>query len=96
MQTHLGQPSLTLQANDIDIVQGIRHILKSHSSPKKLSALDPLEWPVIKVVLSRLKDERGGKVYPGTALHHLSDVTTKCCKDQTLGDLNCLDERMRI
>lgn len=71
--------SLTLQDDDIDIVQGIKHILKSHSSLRKLSSQHPLEWPVTKVVLSRLKDEHGGKVYQGMALHHFSDITTDCC-----------------
>ena len=49
--------SLTLQADDINIVQGIKHILKAHSALKKLTSQDPVEWPVTKVVLSRLKDE---------------------------------------
>jgi hypothetical protein len=67
--------SLTLQGNNLDIVQGIKYILKSHSSLQKLSSQNPLEWPVTKVVLSRLKDEQGGKVYQGTELHHFSDTT---------------------
>ena len=53
--------SLTLQDDDINIVQGIKHILKSHSSLMKLTSQDPVEWPVTKVVLSRLKDENGAK-----------------------------------
>ena len=57
--------SLTMQDDDIDVVKGIKHILKSHSSLKKLTSQNPLEWPVTKVVLSRLKDEHGGKVYQG-------------------------------
>ena len=56
--------SLTVQDDNINIVQGIKHILKSHSSLMKLTSQDPVEWPVTKVVLSRLKDENGGKVYP--------------------------------
>ena len=61
--------SLTLQGNNLDIIQGIKHILKSHSSLLKLSSQNPLEWPAAKVVLSRLKDEQGGKIYQGTAFH---------------------------
>ena len=52
--------SLTLQDDDINIVQGIKHILKYHSSLKKLTSQNLVEWPVTKVVLSRLKDENGG------------------------------------
>jgi len=34
--------SLTLQDDDINIVQGIKHILKSHSSLKKLTSQNPV------------------------------------------------------
>ena len=87
--------SLTLQDDDINIVQGIKHILKSHSSLKKLTSQNPVEWPVTKVVLSRLKDENGGKVYQGSELHHFRDTTTKHCADQALADLKSLDDQMR-
>ena len=87
--------SLTLQDDDIDIVQGIKHILKSHSSLKKLTSQNPVEWPVTKVVLSKLKDENGGKVYQGSELHHFRDTTTKACQDQALADLKSLDDKMR-
>lgn len=87
--------SLTLQDDDINAVQGIKHILKSHSSLKKLTSQNPVEWPVTKVVLSRLKDENGGKVYQGSELHHFRDTTIKTCQDQALADLKSLDEQMR-
>ena len=87
--------SLTLQDDDIDIIQGIKHILKSHSSLKKLTSQNPAEWPVTKVVLSRLKDENGGKVYQGSELHNFRDTSTKSCQDQALTDLKSLDEHMR-
>ena len=48
-----------------------------------------------KVVLSRLKDENGGKVYQGSELHHFRDTTTKSCVDQALADLKSLDDQMR-
>ena len=88
--------SLTLQDDDVDVIQGIKHILKSHSSLKKLSSQDPEEWPVTKVVLSRMKDGHGGKVYQGSELHHLTDVISKSCKDQALADLSSLDQKMRV
>lgn len=46
--------SLTLQDDNINIVQGINHILKSHSSLQKLTSQNPVEWPVTKVVSSKL------------------------------------------
>ena len=48
--------SLTLPNDDIYTVQGIQHSLKSHSSLKKLTFQNPVEWLVTKVVLSKLKD----------------------------------------
>ena len=62
--------SLTLQDDDIDVVQGIKNILKSHTSLKKLTSQDVVKCPVTKVVLSKLKDENGGKVYQGSELHN--------------------------
>ena len=47
------------------------------------------------LVLSRLKDENGGKVYLGSELHHFRDTTTNSCADQALADLKSLDDRMR-
>ena len=87
--------SLTLQDDDINIVQGIKHILKAHSALKKLTSQDPVEWPVTKVVLSRLKDENGGKVYQGSELHRFTVTTAKSCADQALSDLISLDSKMR-
>ncbi len=46
--------SLTLQ-DDVDVVRGIKHILKSHSSLKKLSSE---EWAVTKVVLRMCTKEQ--------------------------------------
>ena len=62
--------SLTLQDDDIDIVQGIKHDLKSHSLLNKLTSQNPVQWPVTKVVLS---NENGGKVYQGSELCNFRD-----------------------
>ena len=87
--------SLTLQGDDIDIVQGIKHILKCHSSLKILTSQNPVEWPLTKVVLSRLNDANGGKVYQGSELHNFKETTIKSCGDQALADLKSLDNHMR-
>ncbi len=57
--------SLTLQSDSIDVVMGIKHILKSIRSLKKLRSQDPLEWPTAKLVCSRITEEDGDKVYQG-------------------------------
>lgn len=41
--------SLTLQDYDINIVQGIKHILKFYSLLVKLTSQSPVKWPVTKV-----------------------------------------------
>jgi len=87
--------SLTLQDDEIDVAHGISHILKSHTSLKKLTTQNPAEWPVTKWVLSKLSDENGGKVYQGAELHGFRDSTIKTCQDQALADLKSLDEWMR-
>ena len=69
--------SLTLQDDDIDVVQGIKNILKSHTSLKKLTSKDMVEWPVTKVVLTKFQDENGDKVYEGSKLHNFKDGTIK-------------------
>ena len=87
--------SLTLQDDNISVVQGIKNILKSHTSLKKLTLQDVMEWPVTRVVLSKLKDENGGKVYRGSELHNFKDSTIKTCQDQALFDLKSLNDQIR-
>ena len=87
--------SLTLKDDHINIVQGLKHILQCHSSLKKLTSQNPVEWPVTKLVLSKLKDENGGKEYQGSELHRFTGNTTKMCADQALADLKSLDDQMR-
>ena len=64
---------LSLTLHDNDIVQGIKHILKSHSSLKKLcvTSQNSVEWPVM---------------YQRSELHNFRDTTTKTCQDQALAD----------
>jgi len=54
--------SLSLENDDIDVVQGIKSILKPHTSLKKLTSQDVVDWPMSKMVLSKLQDENGHKV----------------------------------
>ena len=45
--------SLSLQDDNLDIVAGIKGILKSSKSLKQMSDEDPLEWPTMKLVKTR-------------------------------------------
>ena len=84
--------SLTLQDDDLDIVLGLKHILKSVKSLKKLADQNPLEWPTIKFVRSRITD---GNMYQGAVMQNFNTRTLHYCRDQALADLQQLDQQMR-
>ena len=91
----LKPPSLlskSLQADDLDIVQGLKLILKSKQSLQSLSEQDPQEWPMVKLVLSRLSDDN---TYQGATLLNYNDTVLQSCKSQALADLKELDKTMR-
>ena len=54
--------SLTLQEEQIDIVSGLKHILKSASALQTLAQVDPRNWPTVKLVVGRVC---GQKLYQG-------------------------------
>ena len=83
--------SLTLQDDDLDTVLGLRHILKSVKSLKKLADQNPLEWPTVKSVCSKITD---GNVYQGAAMQSFNTRTLNYCRDQALTDLKQLDQKM--
>lgn len=81
-------PSLlkTLQKDDLDVVLGLQHILRSKKSLKSLTELEPLEWPTVKLVHSR----RDGNTYQGATLQDFDDRMLQSCKVQALADLKQL------
>ena len=87
--------SLTLQEKNLDLVLGIKHILKTIKSLKGLASQDSLQWPTVKLVCSRIKDGEGGKQYQEATLKNYNSATTEYCKEQAMADLNHLDLRMR-
>ena len=87
--------SLSLQGHELDTVLGIKNTLKSVTALKILARQDPFEWPTVKLVLGRIKDEAGEKTYQGAALKSYSDTAQKALKQDALGDLTRLDDKMR-
>ena len=87
--------SLSLQEEKLDIVLGIQHLLKSTKSLKKMAEQDPLLWPTVKLVCSRVKEEGESKVYQGAVLSNYSPTTLKACANQALAAVKQLDEKMR-
>ena len=87
--------SLSLQESEVDTVLGIKNILKSITALKSLARQDPFEWPTVKLLLGRIKDEAGEKSYQGAALKNASTATQENLKQDALHDLNRLDKKMR-
>ena len=87
--------SLSLQGNELDMVLGIKNTLKSTTALKSLARQDPFEWPTVKLLLGKIKDEEGKKSYQGAPLKNFSDSTLESLKQDALHDLTRLDEKMR-
>ena len=50
--------SLSLQDENLDIVLGIKQILKSSKALKSMASQDPLQWPTVQLVCSGLRMRR--------------------------------------
>ena len=87
--------SLTLQGLKLDIVLGIKHIVKTVESLKKLSEKEPSTWPTYKPICNRIKDECGKKLYQGVVLKNYSTELLEQCQHQALRDLKLLEKNMR-
>ena len=87
--------SLSLQECELDTVLGIKNILKAISALKSLARQDPLEWPTVKLLLGRIKDERGEKLYQGAVLKNYGPATVDKSKQDALCDLTRLDQKMK-
>jgi len=87
--------SLSLQGCELDTVLGIKNILKSTAALKSLARQDPHERPTVKLLLGRIKDEGGEKLYQGAALKNFSPAIQETSKQEALLDLTGLDDKMR-
>ena len=87
--------SLSLQNEKLDIVGGIQYLLKSIKSLKSIAEQDPLTWPTVKLICSRIKDENGDKLYQGAVLANHNTTTHKMCADSALADVKQLEVRMK-
>ena len=60
--------SLYLQDDHLNIVSGIKAVLKSVKSLKSIAEQNPLQWQTPKLVCSRVIDEGEEKVYQSAVL----------------------------
>ena len=88
----LSQP---LQQDNIDIVQGIKQVLKAVSTLQSLAKNEPQLWPTAKLLLERISEEGDQKVYLGSTLTHFSDSILSLCNNQALADLQKLDDKIK-
>ena len=84
--------SLTLQCDNLDIIEGINPIVKSVDTLMSLSEQDPLQWPQVKLLLTKVNDEG---VYQGCALNQYSSKSLDQCSAHAKADLARLDTKMR-
>ena len=87
--------SLSLQNEKLDRVGEIQYLLKSIKSLKSIAEQDPLTWPTVKLICSRIKDENGDKLYQGAVLANHNPTTHKMCADSALADVKQLEVRMK-
>ena len=84
--------SLTLQCDNLDIIEGINPIVKSVNTLMSLSEQDPLQWPQVKLLLTKVNDEG---VYQGCALNQYSSKSLDQCSAHAKADLARLDTKIR-
>lgn len=87
--------SLTLQEDQIDIVSGLKQILKSSNALQTLAQRDPKDWPTVRLVAGRVSKENDQCIYQGGVLKNYSDDILADYSRQALSDLQRLDRRMR-
>ena len=89
------QLSLSLQKNEIDVISGIKHILKTTQTFQLLRKTDPQEWPTFTTVLATLADREGSKSYQGVDLTDFNSSTVSQYSALVLVDLHKLDSELK-
>ena len=79
----------------MDIIQGIKAILKSVSSLQSLNKEAPKAWSTVKLTLTRIADEGGSKVYQGSDLSNYTEAMLRKCFTDGLADLKNLDTALK-
>ena len=87
--------NLSLQGYQLDTVLGIKSIMKTSSALRSLAKLDPLQWPTVKIVLSRIIDEEGKRSYQGDVLKNFNQSVVEMLKRDAKSDLTALDDKTR-
>ena len=86
--------SLCLQDSELDVVAGIKSILKSSASLKNLAKIEPTEWPTVILVQGCISSEGEDKVYQGTRLTNYSTSSQTLAIKHAVDDLKTLNAKM--
>ena len=68
------------------------------SNPLSLSGVfeqDPLTWPTVGLICSRVKDDNGETLYQGAVIAHYTPTTLKMCADSAIADAKQLEVKMK-
>lgn len=87
--------SLCLQDTELDVVAGIKSILKSSTALKNLAKTEPMQWATVKLVEDRIRSSEDKKSYQGVSLRNCDITTQQSSIRHALVDLNNLDAKMR-
>ena len=79
--------SISLQASKLNVVLGIKNILKSTTALKNLGKKDPFEWPRVKLLLQKIENEESKKFYQGAELQKFDDAAQVRMKQDALQGL---------
>ena len=87
--------SLNLQCDHLDIIAGIKAVLKASKSLHGMTEQDSTEWPT---VCSRVKEEENEKVYQGAVVCGYSAVVLEECADVAKRDMQqlALESKARL
>ena len=87
--------SLSLQDDYLDIIGGIKNIVKSSKALRTMCDQDPQQWPTAKLVTARIKKEDDSFVYQGAVLQGYGPSVLDQCSKSALTDLRKLDQEMK-
>ena len=89
------QLSLPLQENEIDVISGIKHILKTVQTFQLLRGMDPQEWPTFTTVLATITEKENLRSYQGITLTGFTSSMVSHCSAIALADLHALDSKLK-
>ena len=87
--------SLCLQDDELDVVAGIKSILKSSGSLKNMAKAEPKERPTVKLVQDQIRSKGNDKLYQGACLTNFNDSSEKQSISYALNDLLRLNAKMQ-